>query len=124
MGLVWLTKPVLWHSVRGGHAHTDPSLTEYQIWLTGTPFRNVGCLCLDGVALRSPLFVVVHRGLELFPDDCLFLLRCNWYVHDRKRPFTPQADEIEVRSFGSQRRSLTRIPVETASPYTSDSSVS
>lgn len=41
MGLIWLDKPTLWHSSRTPSGYPD-TLTEYQIWLKGTRFRNVG----------------------------------------------------------------------------------
>lgn len=41
MGLIWLDKPTLWHSSRIPSGYPD-TLTEYQIWLKGTRFRNVG----------------------------------------------------------------------------------
>lgn len=90
MGLPFLTKPVLFYSVRETH---DPNMEfpDYNSWLKKQPFLNV-YLSLDHVYfIAKACFTVVYGRLGLWLRDALFLLR--WYsiLHARQHTGQVQA---------------------------------
>jgi hypothetical protein len=89
MGLIWLLKPVLWHSSRDSSGGYDFSaMTEEQRQLISARWHNVSIRlpAMRFMIMRS-MTQVVHSRLGLRPDDARILLRCHPGLRDLEHGF-------------------------------------